>query len=250
MYVTPFLVGGFGNRIFQLLACFHISEQTGRIPVIDPKAIAHNPHESFHETLQQLKELFPMLKEHTAVWANTYETRGFQYEPEVFTKFPNNIPLKLTGYFQAYEWIPKRLPPLAHTVYPTTVFLHIRLGDYVGGGFDLNLQDKYFSRAVQRILAQKPDVTEFLVFSDDPEQAEQIVKGLEIPYRMSPAKKSLDVLREMASCSGGICSNSSLSYLGAVFQEGHRGPVVIPSIWGKSGVKGIQAPWAESIDPK
>jgi hypothetical protein len=253
MYVTPFLVGGFGNRVFQLLACLKISEETGRETVFDLGAIAHNPHESYHETLQQLRELFPSIRTGTAVWTNVYETKAFQYDPDLFQKHAASVPLKLTGYYQSIDWAPTKLPSIVKERIANTVFFHIRLGDYVGGGFDVGLPKRYFPAAVQYILGQKSGPVEFLVFSDEPEKAEAIVKALpvSISYRISQAKRALDVLREMASCSGGICSNSSLSLLGALFQGDHRGPVTIPRIWGRSATheaEGPTAPWANRME--
>ncbi len=253
MFVTALFVGGFANRIFQMLACYKVAEETGRKVVWDQLQMGGNPHEPTQETMQLLLELFPdTLTVSISDWKRCLERLGgeYEYQPEIYSSVPKEQPIEIIGFFQNLDWMPKKFPIVAQRIYRNTVFLHIRLGDYVGSPFDVNLQQKYYSNAIQYIKGHTTETIHFLVFSDTPTKAEEIVKGLPCKdsYTMSSAKRSLDVLREMAACCGGVCSNSSLSFLGAFFQQSHRGIVTVPKVWRMPDMVGPPIPWAIVID--
>lgn len=236
-----------------MLTCYKVAEETGRKVVYDARLVGGNSHESVNLTMKYILELFPdVLELQTIEWTPCAEIKNkeYSYQPEIYNNIPKETPIKLIGFFQNLEWIPKRLPIVAQTLYPNTVFLHIRLGDYIGSGFDVNLQEKYYSNAIQLIQTRSTQQVHFLVFSDTPSNAEEILKSLpcKFSYTMSTTKESLGVLREMAACYGGICSNSSLSFLGAFFQQTHRGIVTVPKIWRKPDILGPPIPWANIVD--
>jgi hypothetical protein len=253
MFVSVVLCGGFANRIFQMLACYKVAEDTGRKVVCNTLRVGGNSHEPVEDTMKFLFELFPDVYSIQGIEWKSYDCRQndeYEYNHPHLTKIPKETSIELIGWFQRIEWIPKQIPIVAQKIYYNTVFLHIRLGDYVGSGFDVNLQHKYYSDAIQYIKEHTKETIHFLIFSDNPTKAEEIVKGLlcKDSYTMSSAKRSLDVLREMAACCGGICSNSSLSFLGAFFQQSHRGIVTVPKVWRKPDILGPPIPWAIVID--
>jgi hypothetical protein len=57
------------------------------------------------------------------------------------------------------------------------------------------------------------------------------MKKYNIEYKLSDSKTGYDSLVEMANCAGGICANSSLSWLGGYFQKEMRGIICMPSEW-------------------
>jgi len=256
-YVSIILKGGLGNRIFQVLAGQHFAEKTGRKFVIDNNYIHANPHETSEDTMNQLMQLFPSLTFYTGnpiEWVKIEEEvfMTFQYQPDIFKRFPGRNIL-LNGYFQNTNYFPKEIPFFQNPNRYSNYFLHIRLGDYVNTSFDIDLRN-YYKSCISKILKDN-STTQFLIFSDQPEIADEYLKSLNLPfkYSFSSAKSSLDVLKEMAACSGGICANSSLSYLGAFFQR-PRGQIFMPSEWMKgmnrNQLNGFYPLWASVMETR
>jgi hypothetical protein len=248
-FITGNLVGGLANRIFIVMAVKGFAEKTNRTPVFVSKYIANNDHQSKESTINELKEIFPDMEIRDDLsWTEANEEREFQYTDILADKINDNIVLH--GYFQNEGYFPSNLPTLQKTLLPNTVFLHIRLGDYTGTRHDVGLT-KYYVECLTRL---KDDNKKFLVFSNDNTKAEEYIKSLNIPfiYTISEKMNALDVLKEMASCSGAICSNSSLSWMGAFFQAENRGPVFMPGKWidgiPKENFNTFYPSWATVID--
>jgi len=238
-FVTIILKGGLGNRIFQVLAAQHFAEKTGRTFVIDNAHIHSNPHENPEDTMAQLTSIFPTLTYYNGPFQGwklitEEEYMMFQYQTDIFKKFPGQN-IILDGYFFNSRYFPKQIPQLnIDKKFYSTFFLHIRMGDYKNSVHDINFTT-YHKNSITTAIKNDTSI-KFLVFSDEPERADEYLKSLDLPqfkYSFSTAKKSLDVLKEMASCVGGICANSSLSYLGAFFQK-PRGSIYMPNVWMKN----------------
>jgi len=250
-YVTTILQGGLGNRIFQVLAGQHFAEKTGRKFVIDNNYIRENPHERSEDTMKQLMQLFPSLTFYNGEsleW-NIIEEEPymmFQYQPDIFKRFPGRN-IVLDGYFNNSNYFPKEIPSFEPSPRSNTVFLDIHLG----GDIDLRT---YYKLSITKMLNDIPGA-KFIVFSNEPEKAEEYLKSLNLPlkYSFSSANSSLDVLKGMISCSGGICANSSLSWLGGFFQK-PRGVIVVPSEWMKgvsrNQLNGFYPSWASVVETK
>jgi hypothetical protein len=226
-FITGNLVGGLANRIFIIMAVRGFAEKTNRTPVFVSNYISNNAHQSKESTTNELKEIFPDMEiKDDLTWTEAKEEREFQYTDIVANKSTNIV---LHGYFQNERYFPSTPPTLQKTLLPDTVFLHIRLGDYTGTRHDVGLT-KYYVECLTRL---KDKGVKFRVFSNDNTKAEEYIKSLNMlfTYTISDKTNALDVLKEMASCSGAICSNSSLSWLGAFFQAENRGPVFMPSKW-------------------
>jgi hypothetical protein len=247
-FITGNLVGGLANRIFIVMAVRGFAEKTNRTPVFVSKYIANNDHQNKESTTNELKEIFPDMEiKNDLTWTEAKEEREFQYTDIVAKKSTNIV---LHGYFQNERYFPSIPPTLQKTLLPDTVFLHIRLGDYTGTRHDVGLT-KYYVECLTRL---KDDNKKFLVFSNENTKADEYIKSLNIPftYTISDKTNALDVLKEMASCSGGICSNSSLSWMGAFFQAENRGPVFMPGKWidgvPKENFDTFYPSWATVVD--
>jgi hypothetical protein len=256
-YVTVVIKGGLGNRIFQVLAAQHFAEKTGRNFIIHNDFIKSNPHETPEDTMNQLMQIFPSLTFYTGNplnWAKIEEEAYmmFQYQPDIFKRFPGRNIL-LEGYFQNLNYFPKELPYFQESNRYSNYFLHIRLGDYVNTHFDIDLRN-YYKSCITKILKDNSAI-QFLVFSNEPEKAEEYLKSLNIPlkYSFSSANSSLSVLKGMGACSGGICANSSLSILGAFFQK-PRGQIFMPNKWikgiSRNQLNGFYPLWATLMETK
>jgi hypothetical protein len=79
------------------------------------------------------------------------------------------------------------------------------------------------------------------------------MKQFNVEYTISDKIDPFDTLIEMANCAGGICANSSFSWLGGFFQGDTRGKVYMPSVWfkGKPEYSGFYPSWVNivSVDP-
>lgn len=260
-YVSVSLIGGLGNRIFQILAGQKLAELTGRKFVICEDRIGGNPHETAEETKAHLHAIFPNLtyyKESTKTpsWViiNEEQWQWFQYQFDSMPKHTGRNIL-LHGYWQNEKYFPKIMPILPISAIPQPyTFIHFRFGDYAGTGLEVDLRH-YYRKSILRVIRENRDV-QFLVFSDEPEKARQLLDALpfEVPYSISTATSALDVLKGMASCHGGICANSSLSFFGAYFQHKPRGTVIMPGTWMNNlpprQMAGFYPSWVTVVDSR
>jgi hypothetical protein len=235
-YVTVELCGGFANRVFQILAAQHFAEKTKRSFVLVSEFILDNAHQPVDDTMRELDILFkslPMYVGAPTEWIPVIEEQytWYTYNVELIHKHKGkNIVLK--GYFQNETYFPKQVPNIEVKPRINTYFLHLRFGDYIGSVHDVGL-GLYYRKAIQNIMMNN-QLSTFIVFSDEPDKIDEYIqKEIQYPirYSISHAGTPLAVLKEMAECSGGICANSSLSYLGAFFQRKPRGKVFMPDIW-------------------
>ena len=248
-YVTVELCGEFANRVFQILAAQHFAEKTKRRFVLVDKFILDNSHQPLDDTMRELDILFkglPMYVGEEKEWFPIVEEQYtyYTYNIELIHKHKGkNIVLK--GYFQNELYFPRQIPSIDVKQKINTYFLHLRFGEPT---HDVGLA-LYYRKAIQNILMNN-QLSTFIVFSNEPDKVDDYIqKELQYPirYTLSHAGTPLTVLKEMAECSGGICANSSLSYLGAYFQRKPRGKIFMPDIWmtivPKKQMAGFFPPW-------
>ena len=244
--ITIKLEGGLANRIFKILAGLGISEKYSSEFVICKSFIRDGniPHEK--NLLNHLIRIFPKIRV-IDTFIDNYQyidiKEHYTYNELILTD--KNIVLH--GAFQNEQYFPSRnyIPSLRNSYYTNTYFVHIRAGDYLNDDrFNLNLVD-YYSKCFSLLDTN----TNYIVFSNDNVYADTYMKQFNINFSISDKTDPLDVLIEMANCSGGICANSSLSWLGGYFQKEPRGKIFMPSIW-MNGIdyKGVYPSWSTIID--
>lgn len=243
-YVSVRLLGGVGNRLFQILAALAYSERFQKICVISNKHISNgnNPHEKNLDKI--ISKIFPRIKivDNLLHPSIINEYTEFKYTP--LTHCITNV--ILSGYFQCDQYFPSStlIPVLKTARYITTYFLHIRAGDYIGHPSfyqDLSI----YHRNCINILGPN---TKYIVFSNDNAYALNYLKQFNIDYVLSDKTDQLEILVEMANCEGGICANSSFSWMGAFFQDKSLGIRFMPSIWlNKRDCSGVYPKWATVI---
>lgn len=245
--VSVCLNGGFANRLFQAIAVLDYSKKHKKECIIYKDNIIQNPHENHTDIY--IYKLFPdIIKgakrieyEHTLNYVNT---------PFVYTCIPyfdGNV--LLNGYFQSEKYFPLNLPDIRTTYYPNTYFLHIRAGDYITNPYHYICLKQYYKKCIDLIRTKDP-LSKFLVFSNDNEYAKEYMKAYDIEYTISDLTISYDTLVEMANCSGGICANSSFSWLGGYFQKERRRIVCMPSKWLNMDIPttDLYPSWATVVD--
>ena len=236
--------GGLGNRIFTALAASHYAKQTRRDFVSVPALCFDNSHESKKDTDSALRKLFPYMKTHVGKhdsWAIHIDPNKNAFEYAPVPEYKKNSVI-FRGYFQSQRYFPEQAPLIYTQKYEDTFFLHIRLGDYIGSVHEVDLKN-YYNDALSRIKSSI-EHPKLLIFSDQPLLAEEYIKKYlnmdGISYTHSKAVDAYDCLVEMASCVGGICANSSLSWMGAYFQRPQQNAhIYMPSPWSKEEYLGI-----------
>lgn len=229
--VIPTLTGGLGNRIFQTLAAIGYCERHGGTVYFHIDYCKGNPHDSsFH-----IFQLFPTIQILTTPLTQSKSILKETDSP--LLTFQTEI-IILQGWFQDEKWFPSQipitLPPLSFEKDLTnTVFLHVRRGDYLKLRHHYVPLEKYYETALSKF----PDKTPITVFSNDMEWCK---RELPIKYQfveswiwVPTTYSDIETLSLMTQCKrGGICANSSFSWLGAFLgPHTENNPCYFPNQW-------------------
>ena len=243
--VSVQLMGGFGNRVFQILAGLQYAEKNNKEFVICKENSSGNEHEE--DSDKHIQRMFSTVR---VVPALEYKKK-FSYvdKPFTYVEIPHSDGnVLLEGYFQTERYFPSEIPVIRTTYYPNTYFIHIRAGDYINNPVHHINLESYYAKCITMIKNKDP-FSKFLVFSNDNQYAKTYLNKYKIEYKLSKSKAAYDTLVEMANCAGAICANSSLSWLGAFFQKRARDMVYMPSKWinGKT-TDDLYPSWATIVD--
>lgn len=236
--------GGLGNQLFQIACGLAMAEKYNKKFVLNTSAIIPNPHQhnNLTTTIDTLKTLFPEIPfTKTAVIQTDYilfqeeKNDCFMYTAakldQCFQTYANVV---LKGYFIHQKYLPSAKafsalnlkpsdPKLAALDYKNVYFIHIRLGDYLKlPMYNIPLTE-YYNFCIRRILELNPQATFYICTN----QYDAVLTNIVTKFPTSSGKyciqdknnDAVDTLYIMASCSGGICSNSTLSFMGALLQK-------------------------------
>lgn len=249
-YVVPYLQGRLGNRLFQVFAAKKYAEMHGHTVVFSEKFIKYNPKEE--ESFDDLKRIFPDIQVIKEI--GLHEILNYSDTPWEYIEMPYiDSSVVLDGYFQNYRYIPESIvksPPIRKTpLLENTYFIHIRGGDYLNHPLHFVDLRKYYGRCID-LIKRADSEAKFLVFSDDNEYANKIMKEYSVTYTISDKVGAFDALAEMSSCVGAICANSSFSWIGSMLQPSHK-HIYMPNKWFNDNSKNageIYPPWATVVD--
>jgi len=247
--ITIYIKGGLGNQLFQISCALGLSYKTNKKLIIGENLISNNNHQHNNKniTINTLKKLFPDLN----IVDNLDISNYFQYNEnscEVFkyTNIYNEIIAKidkidnenilLQGYFISEKYFERSLKCCIESTLGTykykeltnnfenTYFIHIRLGDYVNHYlYTINLID-YYNYCINKIKSQNP-LAQFIICTNEygsnlDNYINKFPKNKNINYIIQDENNdAVDTLYIMKNCKGGICSNSTLSWCGAYFQQ-------------------------------
>jgi len=252
-YVTAILRGGLANRVFIIHAALTYAKKSNKQFVLVQKYIIDNHHESADLTIDSLEKLFQQFtyyENDTKGWRhiNDPDQNAFMYQ--AIPNYPEQS-IILDGYFQSPKYISDKPPnPIKTEKKPNTYFLHIRLGDYTTTPFYQIPLHRYYSEAIMNIMENDINA-KFLVFCNENDKIALYIKdNIKVPfdYTVSTAETAYDTIKEMSSCQGAICTNSSLSWMGAYYQE-PKTLIYMPRPWTNSKkVAEIYPNWATVID--
>jgi len=225
------LHGGLGNQLFQLAAANHIVTKHNRVLWFDDLQ-----NKSTHSSVSYMSTIFrdwKYLYRHAfcePLWVGE-DNLSYQKNWENLA-WKDHV--KLTGYFQDWQYIDSDFVKRLHfdraclARYPdieSTVFIHVRGGDYVGNVLhDVDLT-QYYPRAI----ALFPENTKFMIFTNDLEYAQSQPWLKNISYSIISNESELDSLFLMSQCAGGICANSTFSWWGAYLNPTRK--ITLPDTW-------------------
>ena len=234
--------GGLGNQIFQVLCALGYKNKSNKTLILANNLINTNVHQYNDKeiTILTLKKIFPDIE-----FINNVDTTHFyKYNEKYNEAFKyndieiQNTNILLNGYFISEKYFPDEFLDLynyhieqtSNTIkyntltnnFQNTYFIHIRLGDYVNHNlYTINLIE-YYNYCINKIKEQDI-LAKFIICTNEygsnfnnyinnfPKNNEYIIQDIN--------NDALDTLYIMSSCKGGICSNSTLSWLGSYFQK-------------------------------
>ncbi len=243
-FVTVDLGAGLGNWIFKILAGLGYAEKNEKQFVMSRRNIHYGSKAHEKGLLDKITGIFPNVSIVDSVLNVSTITEKIQFKYSPLESC--NLNVTLNGYFQDEQYFPSPnlIPTIKTSYYPNTYFVHIRAGDYIGSvefGFDLV---QYYKNCFSLL----DSGVKYIVFSNDNGYADTYMKQFGVSYTLSDKVDQVDTLIEMANCAGGICANSSFSWLGGLFQGDTRGQIFMPSIWIKGkDCQGIYPSWATII---
>jgi len=237
IYVMP--QGGIGNQLFQLCAGVAVQKILGGHLYMLPTRLNKHSGRDYRTTLYSRATPIDSIPGNYAMYR---QGDGFeQWDINMLQAYRG---LVLDGYFQYLPAIRNVIPDIKSDLLAalspritamqekyaihdaeSTVFIHVRRGDYVPlahlfGG----VGETYYTNAVKEFSTGK----RFIIISDDPEWCKH--QSWLNAYEIIVEPDELDSLAIMASCKGGaIIANSTFSWWGAILSGTTR--VFYPSKW-------------------
>lgn len=228
------LNSGLGNQLFQLAAVYGIARKRGELCVISRSILSISPH---NLKANYPKTIFRRFLQKLILFAEeTYSNEdSHAYDESLITAPAVSSKKYINSYFQNFRYFQQYLNELRNLlVFPETpiyqgTFLHLRFGDYVKNRDHWIDLEKYFKRCLQKANARK-----IFVFSNDNTQAKEYVQNkLKLrpdSYELMPKDKDeIMALSRMSHCiDGGICSNSTFSWWGAILNPNPQKQIFYP----------------------
>jgi hypothetical protein len=256
-YVSVGISDGLGNRFFQVAALLGYAEKHGHTPVFVRQWIGPTNHGG----PRAITDFFPSVRvvDLSGSWTQISQSHDDSFKFIDLPFIAGNV--KLVGCFQSEKYFPRVFPHVGlieDARVPTGVddgcaFLHVRRGDYLlpvcaHHNVDLTLFRRY------ALAAFEPSV-KIVVCSDDMAWCRRSLPALYGDLIADDRWIFLDddatndvTLAVMARCgAGGICSNSSFSWMGAFFGPRRGGLVFMPGTWGYAPLPSphdLFPPWA------
>lgn len=238
--------GRFGNCLFQIAGTIGIAIKSGQ-PYSFPKFIVHDMADRFGSTednevykymMNQLPEMDTTLR---------YQQYGYFWEYRDI-KLPSGNWDMSPSHFQSVKYFEHCMDKIRFYFtftdeYPQNdyVAVHYRAGDYdpEQTSYHPRCSLKYYEQAIKRF----PQGTEFLIFSDDIEEAYKLFRflfpnmGMKVLF--SDQRHYLDSFKLMKSCKSFICANSSFSHMAALLGTHPDKKIIMPSHWFGAAANGL-----------
>ena len=269
-YVTIKLEAGFGNLLFQVACMLGYAEKTGKEPLIVKSLIHFQGHYSTDLCIKHILKSFPSISYVENIDMTYFFPLYYFGKIEYGNKYSKynvyryfDIPhydgsIILEGRFMTNKFFPKQIQfrpiiePDINITYPDysdTYFLHFRMGDYTGDkfhGVDLMI---YYETCIADLRAKNSMMKDlkslkFVVcyngkLEDAKAKFNTLCTSMEFKNDEITATyqtqddNPYNTLYIMSQCEGGICANSTLSWMGAyLLHLKNKTELYMPSKWG------------------
>ena len=233
--LTCNLIGGLGNKMFQIATTYSLSLENSDDCVfeITQESNAHQPVTSY------LENIFRQVKFGPTSCNKTYQEPFFHY-----SEIPYTTNLRLSGYFQSEKYFIKHRKEITNLfsideknldyinkkygkiLNNKTCSLHIRRGDYLSlPNHHPVCNIEYYKKSISYF----DDETIFLIFSNDIEWCKKNFIGNQFIF-IEGEKDYID-LWLMSLCKNNIIANSSFSWWGAWLNTNSDKKVITPKNW-------------------
>ena len=249
--IFPIINGGLGNQLFKIGCAFTYAAKLNRSLCISKKYFIANDHQTPIKTFDTIEKLFPCIEiisdcaKNDSI-RNDYKYSEFSGDSFKFNNIIDHIPeniknsncnIVLDGYFINPMYLDNSFKSM-FTIKPNHdmskygdfsnyYFIHIRLGDYVNNQLYNIPLELYYKYCIESIKSANNNA-KFIICTNERSAKlkyyiEQFPSGCDYNYSIQDIDNDeLDTLYIMASCSGGICSNSTLSWMGCYLQGSQR----------------------------
>ncbi len=229
--------GGLGNRIFQLAAALGLSKKMGKNIILQKKILeggTYHQNDS-NKAINNIRKIFPFIEIldnfNDIDFYLFKEECKYSFEYKEFNIDKNNI--LLDGYFINEKYFPINFHEMINLKpnkninidFENLYFIHIRLGDVIENQNFYNIYyfnlSEYYKFAINKIKTLN-NKARFIVCTNsfDKYLDTYILNFTDCEYILQDKDDDdLDTLYIMSKCQGGICSNSTFSWLGAYFQK-------------------------------
>jgi len=254
--ISIIIRGGLGNQIFQVLCALGYKYKYNSKLILANNLIDTNTHQYHNKEiiLFTLKKIFPNIE-----FVNYLDTSQFYIYNEKNSESFNYTTIEkqdnhilLYGYFINEKYFPESFLDLCNDCcieqtpntikylnltnnFQTTYFIHIRLGDYVNNNVYTIHLSEYYKYCINKIKEQEPLATFIICTNEYGSNLDNYIKNFpkNNNYIIQDINNdALDTLYIMSSCKGGICSNSTLSWLGSYFQKNkNKDYIFMPYPW-------------------
>jgi len=277
--------GGLGNQIFQIASGLNFCAKYNKKLILSKNHIYSNKHQKYNDTINIIKNIFPDICIYEYLNTSNYHKynengdNAFNYINADNSIINQNTNVIVNGYFITYKYFPENLYSIIKpNIKPTTnisiiiskynnfqnmYFIHIRLGDYLSINlYKINLIE-YYNYCINKILEQN-SLAKFIICTNEyginlskytnnfPKNTEYILQD--------ETNDCLDTLYIMTQCCGGICSNSTLSWLGSYLQENkniNKNNIFMPYPWvnfingfNENNIKDVYPDWTTIYDTR
>lgn len=232
-YITQLSIGNYGrwaNALYQVCAVIGIARRNGLTPVF-PLLQNKDHRDRFGSTedidmykhfVNPLPAIPPGIKWIDKPWP-------WGYVDQALPAGNWNI----SGHFQCFKYFEHSADEVKWYMKmfdekPIDVCaIHYRAGDYSSapGAYHPRMPIEYYAKAFEHFPANQ----KYLIFSDDRDEAEVLIKQLGVKYDVAQGKDYIDDFRALKSCRHFIIANSTYGSLAAWFGNWPDKKVVSPS---------------------
>lgn len=252
--------GRLGNQMFQYACAYSVATKNNTKISINTSDFHRN------SDINQLVETFELKSSVFNRFENikyVFQEASYDYDPRILQVLNET---DLVGYFQSEKYfkhlkqdliknelcfkpeIEENAKKILRNIdnNDNLCSIHIRLGDYKNlSETHNNLKEDYYKKSIELI----SNCSNYLVFSDEPREAEKIIKNLATQRSNLILAPDVDYnvcLCLMTMCKHHIIANSSFSWWGAWLSR-QNGQVIAPKDWfGPKGPKSWNDVYCES----